>query len=656
MLEESDVAHETIRAPHSLTYDSVIRQEEERERATFQVEPVYTAPDPALARQQLDRAREILDYIGSVRADTLASTAQKRAWILAVPELADLSPETTDRILTLSNESWDRVQLETLAVIGQIMRQEIREGHLTKARERVPTLVSLDLSEEEAAITTEIAQRLLVANSFYNPTATAAARARARDEVGPVTRSFEEGQVIVREGNRVTALDIEVLDQFGLRQPQIKWTDLIGPGLLAVLSVSMLCLYLERFQPEALWDGQQLLLLTLLTALFVLAAGLMIPGGAVIHYLTPAPALAMLATATLGRHAGVATAVLLGGVTGAIADNTLEMTTYTAMGGLIAALTLGRVERIAELFRAGAFASLAQVGVFFIFHLPPGLNQPGDLLASTLSSIANGGISASLTLGILFLIGPLFDIITTMRLIELSRPDHPLLQRLLREAPATHHHSLMVSNLAEQAAEAIGANALLTRVGAYYHDVGKIARPYFFTENQAQGINPHDRLDPQTSAEILIGHVIDGIEMAKRYHLPSRIRAFIPEHHGTNRVSFLYQKAVQLAGDPDLVDEEKFRYPGLKPQSKETALVMLADGCEAAVRSARPTDADAVALIVNRIIDMRVDDKQLNECNMTLGDLDTVRRVFAAALKGTFHPRIKYPDSNKKNEKSENDK
>jgi putative nucleotidyltransferase with HDIG domain len=238
----------------------------------------------------------------------------------------------------------------------------------------------------------------------------------------------------------------------------------------------------------------------------------------------------------------------------------------------------------------------------------------------------------------------LFDIVTTMRLIELSRPEHPLLQRMLREAPATYHHSLMVANLAEQAAEAIEANALLTRVGAYYHDIGKIARPYFFAENQAEGLNPHDRLDPETSAEVIVGHVTDGLKLARRYRLPGRVRAFIPEHHGGSRVSFLFHKAQQLAGEDELVDEDAFRYPGRKPQSKETALVMLADGCEAAARSARSESGDEVTEVVNRIIDQRMDDGQLSDSDLTLREIETIRHVFTSAVKGTFHPRIEYPE------------
>jgi len=647
VLEEGDVAPQIIRAPHSLTYDSAIRQAEERGMAASRVEPVYTIPDPALARQQLDRARQVIDYLGSVRADTLASSAQQRAWILAVPEMTALSSETLDGFLALPDESWDRVQLETLAVIDQAMRREIREGYLEETLEGIPALVRLDLSDEETAATIALAQRFMVPNSFLDPTATAQAQARAREEVGPVARRFEAGQVIVREGDRVRALDIEALDQFGLRQPQVEWPDLIGAGLLAVLATLLLCLYLARFQSDVLWNGQKLLLLVLLTSFSVLVAGLMVPGGVVLRYLVPASALAILASAALGPHVGVATAVFLGGVVGVIADNSLEMVAYTAFGGLVAALALGRVERIGSLFRAGAFVALMHMATVIIFRLPQGVAQPGDLLIMVLSGAVNGGISASLALGGLFLIGPLFDITTTMRLIELSRPDHPLLQRLLREAPGTYHHSLMVANLAEQAAERIGADALLTRVGAYYHDVGKIARPYFFVENQVEGMNPHDRLDPRTSAEIIISHVKDGLELARRYRLPRRIRAFIPEHHGTNRASFFYSKAIQLAGDGLLVDENDFRCPGPKPQSKETALVMLADGCEAAVRAMRPTSAEEVAEIVNRVVAERVDQGQLSECDLTLRDLEVIRGTLISALKGVFHPRIKYPQPGK---------
>jgi putative nucleotidyltransferase with HDIG domain len=645
VLEVGGVAPQDIYAPNRVTYESAILTAEQEEKAAASVEPVYTSPDPALARQQFDRAREVFDYLGTVRADALATPAEQRGAILRVPELQGLSTESLDLLLGLSDASWDRVQQEAYRLIGEAMRVEIREDRLAGVIQDLPNQVALDLSVDETAVAIVLVESFLVPNSFLDPDATAEAQARAYAEAGPVFRTFEAGQTIVREGELVTPLHIEALDQFGLRQPQTNWTDVVGNVLLALLGTALLCLYLSRFQPDVLWTGQQLLLLVLLVSVFVVGAGLMVPSGVALRYLFPGPALAMLVAATLGPQAGVAAALFLGGAAGVIADNSFELVTYTALGGIVAALTLGRVERIGALFRAGLFAALVHTITVLVFRLPQGISEPGDMLVPMMAGIANGGMSASLALGGLFLLGPLFDIVTTMRLIELSRPNHPLLQRLLREAPATYHHSLMVANLAEQAAERIGADPLLTRVGAYYHDVGKITRPYFFSENQVEGVNPHDRLDPRTSAEVIASHVKDGLDMARRYRLPSRVRAFIPEHHGTNWVGFLYDQAVELASDTTPVSESDFRHHGPKPQSKETALVMLADGCEAAVRAMRPTSAGEVAEVVSRVFSERVADGQLNESNLTLRELEITQEAFISALKGIFHPRIQYPKS-----------
>jgi len=258
-----------------------------------------------------------------------------------------------------------------------------------------------------------------------------------------------------------------------------------------------------------------------------------------------------------------------------------------------------------------------------------------------------------ITLGVLFLFGNAFDLTTTVQLLELARPTHPLLNELMRKAPGTYHHTLMVANLAEQAAASIGANALLTRVGAMYHDVGKMVRPYMFVENQMDGSNVHNQLDPQTSAEIIVTHVRDGLELARKYRLPSRVRAFIPEHHGTMRVIFLYNKALERAGgDATKIDEVPFRYPGPKPRSKETALLMLADGAEAATRAARPTSPEQVADIVKKVIGERIAQGQLDECPLTLNDLRLVRDSLTATLQGVFHPRLQYPEPARRSDAS----
>jgi putative nucleotidyltransferase with HDIG domain len=318
--------------------------------------------------------------------------------------------------------------------------------------------------------------------------------------------------------------------------------------------------------------------------------------------------------------------------------------------GLAAALALPRYEQTASIFRCGLFGGTAGAIVRLIFVSFEELSlDPLPFLMEAGVSVAGGVVGGGLTLGGLFLLAPLFDLVTTFRLVELSHPNHPLLQRLLREAPGTFHHTMMVASMAEQAAERIGANALLTRAGTYYHDVGKLARPYFFIENQIGLSNPHDRLDPQTSADIVIGHVKDGLTLARQYGLPERIRAFISEHHGTLRASFFYQKAVNAAGgEGGLVDEALFRYPGPRPQSVETALTMLADSAEAATRAAHSTSAEEIIRIVNGVFDTRTQEGQLSECPITLEDLETVRATYIELLRGAYHPRIQYPETKEK--------
>jgi putative nucleotidyltransferase with HDIG domain len=650
VLEAGDIAPRDIRAPRRITYESAIRTAQERQRAEVEVEPVYTAADASLARElareQLARARQVFPYLDSIRADPFATPAQRRAWLLAVPELSELSPADADLILDLSEESWSRVQLETLDVLDAMMRRGVREDAVAEARQEVQQMVRLDLSPEEAAATVALVKHFIVANSFYDEEATQVAREQARENISPVLRTIEPNEMIVREGQRVQELDVEALKQLGLQQSRTEWNDVAGNGMLAAIGIALLGVFLARYQSSVLWEGRRLLLLVLLLALFLLLARLMIPDRTVLRYLYPAAALTMLVTTTLGPQVGVVVSLLMGAAVGLISDNALELATFFTAGSLVATLALRRVDRLGVMFRAAAFVAVVNVATLVGFHLP--LEQPElfpmDTLLSLLIAVVNGLFSATMALGGLFLIGPLFDIVTTFRLIELSRPDHPLLQRMLREAPGTYHHSLMVASLAEQAAERIGANALLTRVGAYYHDIGKIVRPYFFSENQLEGINPHDRLDPYTSVEVIIGHVQDGLDLAREYRLPSRIRAFIPEHHGNNRASFQYERAREQAEVPELVDEADFRHQGPKPQSRETALVMLADGGEAVFRAARPSSPEGLAEVIGSVFKRVLANGQLEECPITMRELTLARESFISTLKGVYHPRVQYPE------------
>jgi len=648
-LKVNDVAPRDIRAPQDFSYDSQILGEAARAAAERKVLPVYTNPSPTIAKQQYERARVVLAYLRELRVDPYATESQRYAWVLAVPELNELPLSAANMLLTFAEPNWNRVQLEFLELLNQLMRQRhIRESGLASVQADIPALIALDLALDEAALVSELVGRFLLPNVFYDQAATEAAREAARASVGPTFHYIRNDEIIVREGSVLDPFDVEVLQELGLTSQKLDLLDVSIAALFAMVLVLMLGFYLWRLQPDVLDASRQELLLVILIAIFTFLARLLVPAGELLPYLFPAAAFALLLVSTLGRPVAVGAAVFLAAVCGWIAGHSLNIAVLVLVQGLIAALTLPRYEHTGAIFRSGLLAGAMSAVTLLVFGIDELETAPVNFLLKVGVCIAGGLISGGLTVGGLFLLTPAFDLTTTFRLMELSRPNHPLLQRLLREAPATFNHVMMVASLAEQAAERIGANALLTRVGAYYHDIGKLLRPYFFAENQQGLSNPHDRLDPYTSVDVLSGHVRDGIKLAQQYHLPERVCAFIGEHHGTMRVSFFYQKAIEAAeGDADLVDEAHFCYPGPTPRSRETALLMLADGCEAATRARKPSTPEELAGVVDYIFEQRIRAGQLDDCPITMRELHLAKTTYIDLLRGAYHPRIQYPEPKK---------
>jgi cyclic-di-AMP phosphodiesterase PgpH len=313
------------------------------------------------------------------------------------------------------------------------------------------------------------------------------------------------------------------------------------------------------------------------------------------------------------------------------------------VGSIVGALSLWRLDQLGSFLRAMAYLALANSMVVLAFELPGGPIVATRLLTPVAAAVTNALLSTSLAFVAFAFVGRAFGITTSLQLLDLARPTHPLFRQVLIKAPGTYHHSLIVSNMAERAAEAIGADPLLVRVGSYYHDIGKLNRPYFFAENQFDGDNPHDALDAHTSADIIIGHVTEGVALADKYGLPERIKDFVREHHGTTLVSYFYRVAVNASDDGN-VDEDRFRYPGPRPQSRETAIVMLADGIEASIRARRPADSDATERVIRQITNDRLVSGQLDECDLTLKDLDRIRQAFTEVIQSVFQPRIQYPN------------
>lgn len=642
-LQQDDVATQDIAAPYALAYTSEVLTERARQAAEAAVPDVYDPPDNRVARQQFERLRATLQYIDTVRADTLASRDDRLADLAALADLR-LDAQAAEALLDLPDARWEATKLEAVAVLEQVMRAEIRPDRLEEARRAIPSLVSITLPESQAALVVQLVSAYVVPNSFLNEEATQQARLQARQAVQPVTKSYAAGEMIIARGEVVNEEHLEALEAFGLLRPPNPWQQLAVRTLLVVVVGCTFALYVFQAHREQMRSTRMMLTVCLLFVAVTLAIQVMVPGRAVMPYLLPGATLPMLMAVLFGPGMGIAASLVIAVLAGYVAPRGLELAAYVLLSGSLGALVIGRAERLGSFFWGGLAAALGAAAVIVIFRFPdPAMDALGKatLLAAAL---LNGGLSASLAFGLLLLLGNLLGIVTSLQLIELSRPDHPLLQLLLRQAPGTYQHSLQVANLAEQAARAIGANALLTRVGALYHDVGKALRPQFFIENQLPGHNIHEQLDPTTSASVIISHVQEGLELARKYRLPPAVQAFIPEHHGRLEATYQYQAALEAAASNHRpVDAQDFTYPGPRPRSRETAILMLADGVEAKARAETPGDDAAIDRLVRWVIEDRLSRGQLDRTDLTLKDIDSIRRSFVTTLKGIYHPRLRYP-------------
>lgn len=642
-LQLGQVAPEEILAPQDITYQSEVLTAQQRDSAARSVAPVYTSPDTNIARQQLENLRAALAFITSVRADSFSTLEQKLADLAALEDI-HLDQETALSILALGDSRWQAIQQEAIVVLEQVMRSTIREDQLDDARRHIPTLVSLSLPEEQADIVVKLAGAFVTPNSFYSETLTETARQEAQDTVEPVTRTYKAGQTVLRRGQVITETNLEALEVMGLAQSSFDWKDIVSATSLIFLFLVFLAIYVIRFT-QLTQDVRSLTLLAVLFIVFLLVGRLINPANPAVPYIYPLAAYSLLVAVLFGSNLAMITTLPLAVLVTYGFPNSLELVIFYTIGGYFGVMTLGSGSRITYFFLAGLAIAASGAIVAVIFNLP----QPGAdwRFVATLAgaSAISGVASASLTLLLQFFLAQLLGMTTALQLMEISRPDHKLLQLILRNAPGTYQHSLQVANLAEQAAEQIGADTLLTRVGALYHDVGKSLNPAFFIENQAPGSsNPHDELDPASSAQIIIKHVTDGLALAREHRLPVRIQDFILEHHGTMLTRYQYINAVKAAdGDEDQVDMELFRYPGPRPQSRETAILMLADGSEARLRAERPTSEEELRSLVKDIIQNRLTSGQLDDTDLTLADLETIANSFTGTLRGIYHPRIEYP-------------
>ncbi len=654
-LAVGDVAIGDIRAPRATSYDSAILTAEAVQKARLAVEPQYdfsAAQANSLASQQAAALARLAAPVNAAYASTLTKEERLALLQTVVPGLTEASRKT---LIGLSEDRWTAVGEEAARVLDSLLRSELRDTQVAPIRSSLAGRFGGDLDDGERALAAELIGPLVVPNSSFSDQLTSQARDRAAEAIQPVAKQVRLGEVVVRDGEAITPLALEALTALRLNDVEPNVTAIAGWALLAALLAGIALAWIWRFRP-LLWNRDNALILIALTILFFAFALKLTAERSILPFFVPTAAAGMLLAILLDASlAGLVVAVIA--LIGGGLNGSLELSTYILLGGLAEIVAIRRGDRYVVFLQAGIACALVYAGVVLAFALLGSWDTTGllQLLGASAAAAAGSAIAA---LGTFAVLGNVFGILTVFQLLELANPSQPLLRRLLVEAPGTYHHSLMVGNLAERAAEAIGADPLLVRVAAYYHDIGKLEDPLAFIENQAGGENVHDILEPAESAQVLARHVTDGIELAYRNRLPKSLIAFIPQHHGTSRMSYFWAKAREEAAVPyggletadgrraaDALDDNKFRHIGPKPQSREAAILMLADGVEASVRSLISRDEPAIRAMVGRIIADRLEDGQFDECDLTLRDLERIREAFVSQLLGMYHQRIAYPQN-----------
>lgn len=643
-LREGQVSAQDLQAPTNVEYISSVRTNQARDAAERAVSPVYSAPDQNVARQQIARLRTELENITSVRGDSTKSFEQKQAELGSLSDVA-LDPKMISTILSTPDARWFAIQQDSLRVLEQIERSPVREENIENVRADVLSTVSFVLNDEQSAIVVALVMPFIVPNSFFSPEFTDEARLQARQSVEPVTQTYLAGEIVVPRGKVLTAANIEALETLGLVRPSNPLFDYIGAAAMVIVLMVFVGFYFLRRHPVYYNDGRSLLLICALFLLFLAASRLIIPNRAILPYVFPLPAFGLLIATLFGPGGGLILSVVICILAAYNLPNSIDLTIFYMLSSLTGILSLGKAHRISSFAWAAIVSALVGVAVITAYRLPAGNLDWIGYLTLAGASLLNGVASASIALMLQYLLAEFLGLTTGLRLLEISRPDAPLLQFFLRNAPGTYQHSLMVSNLVEQAAEKLAMDTLLVRVGALYHDVGKATNPSFFIENQLpNNLNPHDDVDAETAAASVIRHVTDGVILARKYRLPRRIVDFMLEHHGTLLARYHYNRAVREAGgDATMVDVSKFRYPGPQPRSRETALLMLADNVEARTRSERPRTEEEIRAVVQKAVDFCQKEGQLSNTRFTLKDLTIISDVFVTTLTGLYHPRIAYP-------------
>ncbi len=631
----------TIYAPRDIIDE--FTTERLREQAADAVPDVYDY-NPLVLEVALREVGVFFDQVMEIKDDPELESEER------IGRLQNITPEelseTTLNALLVSDRSIIRdLQGRLNNSLKDIFEQGIRENETELARRRLSQEIALyPFSADLKRIAETVVSPYIVQNMNYNAQATEENRELARRQVDPII--ILRNTLIVSEGEPVTEQQLALLEDLGLiRGQRADYAGYIGLFILLFVVFIVVAIYVYIFVNEVFEKPNLLLLMGLIfivTLIFSIAATYFS------GFLIPVAMGVILITVMFGYKLAVIINLCLALMVGLITGGDFSFILVSLLGGLVSIYAVTRLSQRSDLARAGFYVALTNGVVIIATYLFFGnVSLETDSLInfsySMIAGFGNGIFSSVVAIGMLPFLESLFGVTTAITLLELSNPNHPLLKQMLLKAPGTYYHSMMVSNLAEAAAESVQADALLARVGSYYHDIGKLKRPYFFSENQLSGENPHTKLSPNLSSLIIGAHPKDGVEMGRKHRLPEMILDIAAQHHGTSMISFFYQKALENNEREDVM-AEKFRYEGPKPQTKEAAIIMLADAVEAGVRSLSKPSSSRVETMIKRMIKDKLDDGQLDQCDLTLKEIDKISEAFVYIMSGIYHSRIEYPE------------
>lgn len=645
---ENGISKKDIIAQKTLTVEDVKRTEQHKREVSQKVEPILVPAEDDFIKSNLETLQNSVIQIR--KKNTTSSEKIKELNVLF--DLSD-NPKKNfiiDFLLHVDDaslrEAFDKASLSLVNILQVGITEKDYERDNIKAL--IQDNLVANVSKRQVSVITAVLEQVIVPNLVVDDAATEIARLNAQDSVKPYKVTFQKGEKIVFEGEPVTRLKRDALREAGYNVYELNWQGILSIYILVFLLTMIFRAYLKFFEKEY-FEPRYLALAGMLTAITCIIAVVLPTGSS--PYILPIPAVIIIAAIFLTpRVAFLLSALILTVLTVGMQYESQFMISFIILA-LIGMITVSKIRysRRFDLIRVGFHLGIAGVLIMLsLYFIDKCLIDVSNylILRNCIFIFANGIISSIVALGVSPLLESTFHIITPYGLAELGDHNQPLLKRLQIEAPGTYHHSLMVSTLCEAAAEAIGANPILARVGAFYHDIGKLKRPLFFVENQSYFSieNPHNTLNPRLSKMVITAHPKDGIELGKEYGLPGIINDFILQHHGEGLAKYFYNQAVLEEGIEN-VKEEQFRYTGPKPNRKETAILMLADAVESAVRAMKAASSEEIEQIIDKIIVERLNDGQLADSPLTLKDIKIIAATFSRILRGMQHNRIKYQEN-----------